>query len=304
LNLLVGRLKSFELLINKVKLDEMNFESLPVLKVEGLTVYRGTYPAVRDVSFELLPGTDTAVIGPNGSGKSTLVQAILDLMPHTAGKVEIFGRPVKQLGRRQRQIGYIPQHFIFDRSFPISVAELVGLGWENERQKGVTRGEGDPPLPPLKKGGGKKKGFSFFPFSLGWENPEKADAIAQALHRVNAYHLRFQAIGTLSGGELKRVLLAYCLVSPRRLLVLDEAFAGLDVSGEADFYTLLNELKNEQRWTVLQISHDLDMVNRHCDRVLCLNQTLVCSGTPDTILSPENLLATYGPVFSRYQHRH
>ncbi|MCL1472771.1 metal ABC transporter ATP-binding protein [Argonema antarcticum] len=274
----------------------MNFESLPVLKVEGLTVYRGTYQAVRDVSFELLPGTDTAVIGPNGSGKSTLVQAILDLMPYTAGKVEIFGRPVKQLGRRQRQIGYIPQHFIFDRSFPISVAELVGLGWENKTQKS----KGDPPL----KKGGRKKGFSFFPFYLWWQNPEKEEAIAQALHRVNAYHLRKQAIGTLSGGELKRVLLAYCLVSPRRLLVLDEAFAGLDVSGEADFYTLLNELKNEQRWTVLQISHDLDMVNRHCDRVLCLNQTLVCSGSPDTILSPENLLATYGPAFSRYQHRH
>lgn len=263
--------------------------SSPVLKVEGLTVYRGTYPAVRNVSFELLPGTDTAVIGPNGSGKSTLVQAILDLMPRTAGKVEIFGRPVKQLGRQQRQIGYIPQHFIFDRSFPISVAELVGLGWEKERQKSK---------------GKRQKNFSLFAFLLHWQNPEKEEAIAQALRRVNAYHLSKQAIGTLSGGELKRVLLAYCLVSPRRLLVLDEAFAGLDVSGEADFYTLLNELKNEQHWTVLQVSHDLDMVNRHCDRVLCLNQSLVCSGSPDTILSPENLLATYGPAFSRYQHRH
>ncbi|HAA28119.1 MAG TPA: ABC transporter ATP-binding protein [Cyanobacteria bacterium UBA11369] len=254
----------------------MNLDDAPVVKVEGLTIYRGNYTAVRDVSFELLPGTDTAIIGPNGSGKSTLVQGILDLIPRSGGKIEIFGRQIQNLGRMRRLIGYIPQNFIFDRSFPISVSELVALGWNK----------------------GKTKRF--------WQhkNKEKQEAIASSLKRVGAYHLRTQAIGTLSGGELKRVLLAYCLVSNRRLLVLDEAFAGLDVSGEADFYSLLHSLKSEQGWTVLQVSHDIDMVDRHCDRVLCLNQTILCSGEPQTILSPQNLLATYGPAFSRYQHHH
>ncbi|OKH38329.1 ABC transporter ATP-binding protein [[Phormidium ambiguum] IAM M-71] len=256
----------------------MNLAEVPVLKVENLTVYRGNYLAVRDVSFELKSGTDTAIIGPNGSGKSTLVQAILDLLPKSSGCVEIFGRPLKRLGSWRHFIGYIPQQFIFDRSFPISVSELVGLGWSGETS---------------------------FQLSRVWErNWEKEKAIAKALQRVNADRLRQQAIGTLSGGELKRVLLAYCLVSPRKLLVLDEAFAGVDISGEADFYYLLNELKNEQGWTVLQISHDLDMVNSNCDQVICLNQTVVCSGQPETILSPQNLLATYGPTFSRYQHHH
>ncbi|HEY9848659.1 MAG TPA: metal ABC transporter ATP-binding protein [Leptolyngbyaceae cyanobacterium] len=268
--------------------------SSPILKVEGLTVYRGTYAAVRNVSFELMPGTDTAIIGPNGSGKSTLVQAILDLIPPNAGKVEIFGYPIKQLGNWRRQIGYIPQYFVFDRTFPISVAELVGLGWDEEMGRWGDGGMG--------RGKQKQKALK-----LVWpwrKNPQKTVAIREALQRVSADHLRKQAIGTLSGGELKRVLLAYCLVSPRRLLVLDEAFAGLDVSGEADFYALLNELKREQNWTVLQVSHDIDMVSRHCDRVLCLNQTLVCSGLPEIILSPQNLLATYSPAFSRYQHDH
>ncbi|MGL4620264.1 MAG: ABC transporter ATP-binding protein, partial [Chroococcidiopsis sp.] len=77
-----------------------------------------------------------------------------------------------------------------------------------------------------------------------------------------------------------------------------------DAQGAADFYTLLNELKQQENWTVLQISHDLDMVNRHCDRVLCLNQSLICTGTPEIALSPQNLLATYGPNYSRYHHRH
>lgn len=246
----------------------------PILKVEGLTVYQGSYLAVRDISFELLPGTDTAVVGPNGAGKSTLVQAILNLIGRTSGKIEIFGRPVERLGHLRHQLGYMPQNFIFDRSFPISVAELVALGWVKQRKE------------------------------FGLHTREKKAAIAQALKRVGANHLRQQAIGTLSGGELKRVLLAYCLVMRRQLLVLDEAFAGVDIQGAADFYTLLDELKREQGWTVLQISHDIDMVSRHCDRVLCLNQTLVCTGTPDLALSPQNLLATYGPTFSRYHHHH
>lgn len=251
----------------------------PILKVENLTAYQGSYLAVRDVSFELLPGTDTAVVGPNGAGKSTLVKAILNLIPRQ-GKVEIFGRPLQRLGYLRHALGYMPQNFIFDRSFPISVSELVGLGWVKEQGRRGDRRE------------------------VRGKRGEKQAAIAQALKRVNADHLRNQAIGTLSGGELKRVLLAYCLVMPRQLLVLDEAFAGIDIQGAADFYTLLDQLKRQEGWAVLQVSHDIDMVSRYCDRVLCLNQTLVCSGTPDMALSPQNLLATYGLAFSRYHHQH
>ncbi|WP_250126190.1 metal ABC transporter ATP-binding protein [Chroococcidiopsis sp. CCMEE 29] len=263
----------------------------PVLRVEGLTVYQGSYLAVRDVSFELLPGTDTAVVGPNGAGKSTLVQAILGLIPRT-GKVEIFGRPVERLGHLCHQIGYMPQNFIFDRSFPISVSELVGLGWVKGRR---ARGEG-------REINRRNSAIGFM--GIQQQLPEKQVAISQALQRVGAYNLRHKGIGTLSGGELKRVLLAYCLVMPRQLLVLDEAFAGIDVQGAADFYALLDELKREENWTVLQVSHDIDMVSRRCDRVICLNQSLVCTGTPEIALSPQNLLATYGPSFSRYHHHH
>ncbi|MDB9318708.1 metal ABC transporter ATP-binding protein [Nodularia spumigena] len=253
----------------------------PILKVEGLNVYQGSYLAVRDVSFELLPGTDTAIVGPNGAGKSTLVKAILNLIPHSAGKIEIFGRPITKLGNLRHRLGYMPQNFIFDRSFPISVGELVGLGWANE----------------------SRRQNSFFT-KLWKKDRRKSIAIAEALRRTDAAHLKHQAIGTLSGGQLKRVLLAYCLVVPRKLLVLDEAFAGVDVQGITDFYALLNELKREEGWTVLQVSHDIDMVSLHCDRVLCLNQTVVCTGQPEIALSPQNLLATYGPGFSPYQHQH
>jgi zinc transport system ATP-binding protein len=238
----------------------------PILKVEGLTVLRGRHTALENVSFEIPTGSLSAIVGPNGSGKSTLVQAILDLLPKAAGTIEIFGRPIRRLGNLRSQIGYMPQNFIFDRGFPISVEELVGLGWTGKGQRRA--------------------------------------AIATALRRVNAFHLRNQAIGTLSGGELKRVLLAYCLVTPRKLLILDEAFAEVDVQGEAEFFELLDELQREENWTVLQVSHDLDMVNRHCDYVLCLNRSLICTGKPEIALSRDNLLQTYGSAFSRYRHQH
>ncbi len=261
---------------------------VPTLKVEGLTAFQGNYLALRDVSFKLLPGTNTAIVGPNGAGKSTLVQAVLDLIPRSSGTVEIFGRPITRLGKLRHRIGYMPQNFIFDRSFPISVGELVGLGW-------IKEGEG---------GRGKEERNKSFLSRMWGKDREKIAAVKQALQRTDALHLQNQAIGTLSGGQLKRVLLAYCLVMPRQLLVLDEAFAGVDAQGTAEFYGLLNELKQQEGWTVLQVSHDIDMVNQHCDRVICLNQTVVCTGKPEVALSPQNLLATYGPSFTRYQHHH
>lgn len=250
-----------------------------VLSIERLTVYRETHAAVQDVSFSLKAGTDTAIVGPNGAGKTTLVQAILGILPRQAGNVLILGQPLTRRGFLppiiRQQIAYLPQNFLFDRRIPITVEELVGLGWDS------------------------------LGIQLPWADRRKRRyAVREALARVEATHLKHQLISGLSGGETKRVLLAYCLVRPRQLLILDEAPAGLDVRGEAEFYRLLYQFKREQGWAILQISHDLDMVRRQCDRVLCLNRTLLCQGTPEIALSPDNLSAAYGTEFVRYKHSH
>lgn len=248
-----------------------------VLSVENLTVYRETFAAVQNVSFSLGAGTDTAIVGPNGAGKSTLVQAVLGILPRQSGDVFVLGHPVSRQGLLvspvRQQIAYLPQNFLFDRRIPITVQELVGLGWD-----------------PLG-------------LRVPWaDHRKRRHAIWEALTQVDALHLKGQLINSLSGGETKRVLLAYCLVRPRRLLILDEAPAGLDMRGESEFYQLLYQLKREQGWSILQISHNLDMVRRNCDRVLCLNRTLLCQGVPDVALSPDNLAAAYGSEFVRYRH--
>ncbi|MGL5081348.1 MAG: metal ABC transporter ATP-binding protein [Microcoleaceae cyanobacterium] len=243
----------------------------PILSVSHLTVVRGTYTAVEDVCFQLFSGANVAIVGPNGAGKSTLIQAILGLIPYQSGEVEILGRRINQLGKYQQSIGYLPQRFTFERSFPLTVAELVSLA---------------------------------LPRQLFFQGRQRQIAVQTALVNANLEHQAKQPIGTLSGGELKRVLLAYCLVIPRQLLILDEAMSEVDIAGEAEFSKLLIQLQKEQRFAILQISHDLDMVSRYCDHVLCLNRRIICQGEPGTILSDQNLSRVYGATSTRYFHHH
>jgi zinc transport system ATP-binding protein len=247
----------------------------PILDVQDLSITLGNYLAVDSVSFQLEAGTNTSIVGANGAGKSTLIQGILGLLPLTSGQVHILGQPISKLRKQWRSVSYIPQRFGFDRYFPLSVAELVGLAF------------GDRPV------------RLWFDRKLRYQ---RRTAIYHALAQVELHHKAKQSLGSLSGGELKRALLAYCLVVPRQLLILDEAMAGVDVRGEAEFAELLAILQKEQGWTVLQVSHDLDMVSRYSDRVICLNKSIHCQGAPDQTLSPQNLQAIYGSGFAHYTH--
>jgi zinc/manganese transport system ATP-binding protein len=245
------------------------WQEKPILTVNNLTVLQGKYVAVDCVSFQIYPGSNTAIIGPNGAGKSTLIQAILGLIPFQSGEVQFLGSSLQTLGKRYQLLGYIPQKLQFDRNFPITVEELVSLG---------------------------------LPKSWFFKRRKRQIAVQSALVKVNLENQAKQPIGTLSGGELKRVLLAHCLVVPRQLLILDEAMAEVDAKGQAEFSELLKKLQQDLGFAILQISHDLDMVSRHCDRVLCLNRHICCQGEPSQTLSTENLEAVYGSSLTRYFH--
>jgi zinc transport system ATP-binding protein len=238
----------------------------PIVTVKDLSVMRGEYLAVDHVSLELLPGTHTAIIGPNGAGKSTLIKTILGLIEARSGEIKLFNCTEKQLNRLKTEIAYIPQNF------PLTVSELVALGLNTKQ--------------------------------WWYSSQRKHRIIQQALEQVHLSKQAKQKIGTLSGGELKRVLLAYCLVIPRRLLVLDEALAGVDATGEIEFAALLNNLKQEQDWTILEVSHDLDLVSKYCDSVICLNRQLLYQGSPQDTLTPENLIQIYGSLVSPTCHHH
>ena len=150
-------------------------------------------------------------------------------------------------------------------------------------------------------------GFGFDPpgLSLAWlGNRRRCNAVQRALERTGCKDLAERRLSELSGGQLKRVLLAFCVVRPRQLLVLDEAQAGLDAPSSEQFQELLLDLRRQEGWTVLQVSHDLEMVRRSCDQVLCLNRRLRCSGAPDHALSAARLAELYGPNVVPYRHNH
>ncbi|MEM6612563.1 MAG: ATP-binding cassette domain-containing protein, partial [Cyanobacteria bacterium P01_C01_bin.72] len=151
-----------------------------IVTVKDLSVMRGEYLALDNVSFELSTGTHTAIIGPNGAGKTTLIKSILGLVEVRLGKIRLFDDSGRQLKRFKQEIGYIPQKLPFDRTFPLTVSELVGLGLDNKQ--------------------------------WWYSSKRKRAKIERALEQVHLTRQAQQKIGTLSGGELKRVLLAYCLV--------------------------------------------------------------------------------------------
>ncbi|MCH9056964.1 ATP-binding cassette domain-containing protein [Synechococcus sp. PCC 6716] len=241
-----------------------------LLEVENLSVWRGDRRVVENISFRLPAHTNMAIVGPNGAGKTSLIQALLGIIPYQAGRVTLLGYGMsyrRLLPYVRQQVAYLPQSFQCDRRIPITVAEFVGLGWDCQT------------------------------WQWPWHHRrDRQRAIAHSLRRLHLNHLATQPMSALSGGETKRALLAYCLVQPRRLLILDEAPAGLDHHAEQQFYDLLTELKEEEGWTILQVSHHLERIKATCDYVLYLNGSVQGLGSPEQVL--QHVVATLSPPYS------
>jgi zinc transport system ATP-binding protein len=238
---------------------------VPVLEVKDLTVwFEGQErPAVEEVSFSLDEGQIATLIGPNGCGKSTILKAILGLVPFR-GEVRVFGMPAAEV---RRQIGYVPQRLGFDLTLPLTVEEAVRM--------------------PL----------------LGARDAEAEEAVRHFAEALGITGLLDKPLGTLSGGQLKRTMITRAMVPKPRLLLLDEPEAGIDVGGEQTLYELLDRLVSHHHLTALVCSHELDLVFRFADLVLCLNRRLQCTGPPAEVLTAEALTRLYGPATTLYRHR-
>jgi ABC-type Mn2+/Zn2+ transport system ATPase subunit len=236
-----------------------------VLEVSALTVWFETLerPAVEDVSFALEEGQIAILIGPNGSGKSTVLRAILGLVPFQ-GDIRVFGRPVQAA---YRTIGYVPQRLTFDQTLPLTTREAIRM-----------------PLGPAR-------------------DPATEATVRHFVEVLEIGPFLDKPLGSLSGGQLKRALIARAMVTSPRLLLLDEPEAGVDVGGERTLYELLDQLVTHHALTALICSHELNLVYRYAHQVLCLNRRLQCAGPPSEVLTAEALAQLYGPVSTLYRHR-
>jgi len=126
--------------------------------------------------------------------------------------------------------------------------------------------------------------------------------IEDVLESLDSGHLMQSLIGTLSGGQLQRILIARSLLGKPKILFLDEPVSGIDVGGEENFYELMKEIQRRHRVTIVMVSHEIHLVSQIADQVVCVNQKMLCNGAPAEILSSEVIDSLYGHKVSSYTH--
>jgi zinc/manganese transport system ATP-binding protein len=222
------------------------------LQFRDVTLGYDRHPAVHHLSGEVAQGALLAVVGPNGAGKSTLFRGLVGILKPLAGAISLDGLDA-------RDIAYLPQIVDIDRSFPISVFDFVSTGlW---RATGLFGGIGK----------------------------SARERIERALAAVGLTGFENRGIGTLSGGQMQRVLFARLLLQDARLIVLDEPFNAIDAKTSADLLELVKHWHVEGR-TVLAALHDMELVRAHFPETLMLAREQVAWGPTAQVLTAENLL--------------
>lgn len=206
---------------------------MPLLRCENLSFAYENKVVLTDVNFSLNEGDYLCVVGSNGSGKSTLIKGMLGIKSPAKGR--IYFDEIKA-----NQIGYLPQQSNIQRDFPASVMEVVLSGC----------------IPQL----------GFRPF---YSKDEKKSAL-KTLDRLQASDLAEKSYQELSGGQQQRVLLARTLVTPKKLLILDEPAAGLDPRGINELYEIIADINLRYNVSVMMVSHDVGKAVSQASRVLHL----------------------------------
>ncbi len=247
----------------------------PVIELRGVGFTYDSEPVLEDIDLAVSEREFLGIVGPNAGGKSTLLKLILGLLTPDRGQLHVLGDTPRAT---RHLLGYVAQHPGFSRDFPISVRQVVELGL-------LGRCEHGGPL------------ASLLPTRL---NADERARVAQALDEVEAGDLAHRQIGSLSGGQMQRVLLARALVSRPRILLLDEPTANVDQRAEGEIFDLLKRLN--ERMTILVVSHDIAFVSSYVTRVACINRTLVCH--PTTAIDAKLLHELYGDKVRMVAHEH
>ncbi|MCC4247812.1 MULTISPECIES: metal ABC transporter ATP-binding protein [Microbacterium] len=236
------------------------------LRIRGAALERGGRELWSGLDLDVEPGELVAVLGPSGSGKTTLLRAILGLERLSGGTIEALGSPVRRAGNRR--IGYVPQQRPLPRETPLRGRDIVGLGVDGHR------------------------------FGLPLPRRKDRARIDELLEAVGATDFADRPVGLLSGGEQQRLRVGQALADDPRLLLCDEPLTSLDLANQQAVVRLIDRHRREREAAVLLVTHDINPVLAHVDRILYIAHGRFTLGTPDEVLTSETLTALYGaPVF-------
>jgi zinc transport system ATP-binding protein len=239
--------------INKQQAVDASVEP-PLLEVKDLSVSLGGDQILDDIDLEVRPGSIHALIGPNGAGKTTLIRSVMGGMPHQG--------TIRFRFRKSGRIGYVPQLLEFDHSVPITVGDFITIMLQDS---------------PVLISGVKKM------------RPQ----VEQILKATGCDHLIDRLIGGLSGGEIRRVLLAQALAPLPELLLLDEPASSVDEHGAMLFEQILLRLKSEHGIAILMVGHDIPMILRIADLVTSVNRTVTFKGHPKELSDTEKVAGLF-----------
>ena len=241
-----------------------------LLQVHALSFAYDAQPIFSDIALELAPGQVVCIAGPNGTGKTTLVKCIAGILRPQHGRVVVQGTDTQQMTPRERArlLGYVPQSIA--GRFAATVFETVLAGRRPH---------------------------------MSWR-PSQADMQMAAVHlaRLNLQHLAMRDMGSLSGGQAQKVMLARALAQETPCLILDEPTSSLDVRHQLEILETIRQLAREKNLGVLIIIHDLNLAARYCDQIVMLHQGAVYArGTPAQVITATTMAEVYG-VEADIQH--
>ncbi len=214
--------------------------SIPAIDMKGVWFFYGRTPILVDVTMTLNQGDFLAILGPNGGGKTTILKLLLGLLKPHRGTIKVLGEPPHEAKYR---VGYLPQNTDFNTTFPISVMDVVLMGRLSRYRIGR-------------------------PYSR--DDHREAEAV---LKKTGMWDYRHAPIGRLSGGQRQRVFIARALATDPEILLLDEPTASVDPDFEVGLFELLRE--QNEKVTIVVVTHDIGVISRHVKSVACVNKTLV-----------------------------